>query len=126
MSLAARVLEKGGISTVVIGSARDVVEECGVPRFLFNDFPLGNPCGKPGDREMKIQITTIALGMLSGCIHPRTTVQSQFIWNAKNNDDWRINYMRVHEGNREALAHEGKEQRLRQKKTRLDAGKSKS
>ena len=31
--------------TVIVGSARDVVEECGVPRFVFSDFPLGNPCG---------------------------------------------------------------------------------
>ena len=41
MSLVARHLESSGISTVVIGSARDIVEECGVPRFLFVDFPLG-------------------------------------------------------------------------------------
>ena len=38
---------------MVIGSARDVVEECGVPRFLFVDFPLGNPCGKPWDVPMQ-------------------------------------------------------------------------
>ena len=53
MSLVARHLESEGIRTVVIGSARDIVEECGVPRFLFVDFPLGNPCGKPWDFPMQ-------------------------------------------------------------------------
>ena len=47
VSLAARHLEANGIPTVVIGSARDIVEECGVARFLFSDFPLGNGAGKP-------------------------------------------------------------------------------
>ena len=47
------MLEENGIPTVVIGSARDIVEECGVPRFLFSDFPLGNPCGKPDDSMMQ-------------------------------------------------------------------------
>ena len=53
MSLVSRHLEANGIPTVVIGSARDIVEECGVARFLFSDFPLGNPCGKPYDVEMQ-------------------------------------------------------------------------
>ena len=42
-------------------SARDIVEECGVPRFLFVDFPLGNPCGKPWDAEMQRRIVGGAL-----------------------------------------------------------------
>ena len=47
LSLVARHLEANGLPTVIIGSALDVVEHCGVPRFLFTDFPLGNPCGHP-------------------------------------------------------------------------------
>ena len=61
MSLAARHLEAAGIPTVIVGSARDIVEECGVPRFLFVDFPLGNPCGKPWDGEMQYKIVGGAL-----------------------------------------------------------------
>ncbi len=53
MSLVARHLESEGISTVFIGSALDIVEECGVPRFFFVDLPLGNPCGKPWDVSMQ-------------------------------------------------------------------------
>ena len=47
MSLVARLLEEAGIPTVILGSGKDIVEYCGVPRFLFSDFPLGNPCGVP-------------------------------------------------------------------------------
>ena len=56
MSLVARHLEAHGIPTVIAGSARDIVEECGVPRFLFSDFPLGNPLGRPWGVEMQRRI----------------------------------------------------------------------
>src|SRR5690242_2425762 len=42
VGLAARALESEGIPAVVMGSAKDIVEYVGVPRFLFSDFPLGN------------------------------------------------------------------------------------
>ncbi len=50
ISLVARHLEANGISTVVMGCAKDIVEHAAVPRFLFSDFPLGNSAGKPHDR----------------------------------------------------------------------------
>jgi hypothetical protein len=49
VSLIARHLEVNGIPTVVMGCARDIVEHCGAPRFLFSDFPLGNSAGRPHD-----------------------------------------------------------------------------
>ena len=74
MSLVARHLEANGIPTVVIGNARDIVENCGVARLLFTDFPLGSPCGEPGDVEMQRAIVSMALDLLesatdteSGC-----------------------------------------------------------
>jgi hypothetical protein len=63
--LVARHLEANGIPTVIVGSARDIVEYCGVPRFLFTDFPLGNPCGHPWDREMQEAIVRQAVGLLA-------------------------------------------------------------
>ena len=111
MSLVARRLEENGISTVVMGSARDIVEECGVPRFLFTDFPLGNPCGKPWDSEMQREIVGSALNLLDRAWMPRTTVQTPFHW---ENDVWRDGFMRVDDGNREALARAGEERRRRQ------------
>jgi len=92
VSLVARHLESTGVSTIIIGSARDVVEECGVPRFVFVDFPLGNPCGKPGNARMQGSIVGLALDVLESAVAPRTTVQAPFRWGS---DDWRDNYMRV-------------------------------
>jgi len=78
---------------VVIGSARDIVEQCGVPRFVFTDFPLGNPCGKPDDVGMQRAIVGIALDLLETASHARTTVQTPFFWD--NTGDWREGYMRI-------------------------------
>ena len=93
MSLVARHLEANGIPTVVIGSARDIVEQCGVARFVFTDFPLGNPCGKPFDAAMQRAIVDIALDALETARHPRTTVQAPFQWDASG--EWRSSYMRI-------------------------------
>ena len=93
MSLVARHLETNGISTVVVGSAKDIVEQCGVPRFVFTDFPLGNPCGKPDDSIMQRAIVGIALDILETAGHPRTTVQTPFYWDSTG--EWRGAYMRL-------------------------------
>ncbi len=94
-----------------MGSARDIVEECGVARFVFTDFPLGNPCGKPRDAAMQHTILGIALDLLERAWVPRTTVQTPFCW---ANDAWRDSFMRVDESNRESLARVGEERRRRQ------------
>jgi len=93
VSLVARHLETNGISTVVIGSAKDIVEQCGVPRFVFTDFPLGNPCGKPDDSMMQRAIVGIALDLLETARHPRTTVQTPFCWDITG--EWRGTYMQI-------------------------------
>ena len=99
---------------MVIGSARDIVEECGVPRFLFVDFPLGNPCGKPWDVPMQQAVISAALELVEKAWQPRTTVQAPFAWTPDENDLWRDRYMRVDDSNREALAQAGRERRERQ------------
>ena len=93
VSLVARHLEEQGIPTVVVGSARDIVEECGVPRFLFTDFPLGNPCGKPGDPAMQRHIVDMALDLAEGAGAPRTTVQTPYAWS--EDEGWRDRFMQV-------------------------------
>ena len=80
MSLVARHLEANGIPTVMLGCARDIVEQAGVPRFLFSDFPLGNSCGKPFDVESQRAIPGMALDLLESATAPRTTVQTPFRW----------------------------------------------
>ncbi len=111
MSLAARHLEEAGIPTVVVGSARDIVEQCGVARFLFTDFPLGNPCGAPYDPAMQTAIVGMALELLESARMPRTTVQTPFRW---PNDDWRQDFMRFDHLTAEELREMGEGRRRRQ------------
>ncbi|MCK6563534.1 MAG: hypothetical protein HUU14_09210 [Dehalococcoidia bacterium] len=111
MSLVARHLEANGIPTVVLGSARDIVEQCGVPRFLFTDFPLGNPCGAPGDVEMQRTIAAMALDLLESAAFPRTTVQTPFVWPA---DTWREGYMRIRAEDAARLKEMGEQRRREQ------------
>ena len=87
MSLVARHLEANGIPTVVIATARDIVEYCGVPRLVFVDFPLGNPCGVPFDVEMQSRILDIGLDLLETAREPRTTVVAPFAWPA--GEEWK-------------------------------------
>jgi len=87
VSLVARVLEENGIPTVIFGAARDIVEHCGVPRFVFSDFPLGSPCGEPHNREQQRAIFEMGLKLLEIAFVPRTTVQTPFKWS--RGDAWK-------------------------------------
>ena len=80
VSLAARHLEAHGIPAVIMGCAKDIVEHCGVPRFLFSDFPLGNSAGRPFDGESQAQTLELALRVLESAPAARTTVQSPLRW----------------------------------------------
>ena len=105
----------------MIGSARDVVEECGAARFLFSDFPLGNPCGRPYDTEMQRAIANAALDLLETATAPRTTVQTPFVWSG--DDSWKDAYSRVDSANAEELLRVGERRRERQRDAKL-AGRS--
>ena len=123
MSLVARHLESEGISTVVIGSAGDIVEECGVRRFLFVDFPLGNPCGKPWDVPMQQALIAEAFDLLEKSWQPRTTVQAPFVWTVDENELWRSRYMQVNDSNREFLVEAGRKRREIQRQNKEQTNK---
>lgn len=112
MSLVARHLEANGIPTVIIGSALDIVEHCGVPRYVFTDFPLGNPCGHPWQPEMQKSIVRHALDLLAEAEGPRTTITAPFAW--KDDPGWRQRYNKVTPENRAHLLALGNERRRQQ------------
>lgn len=120
MSLVSRYLESNGIPTVVIGSARDIVEHCGVARFLFTDFPLGNPCGHPWNREMQAAILEQGARLLETATVPRVTVRSSFEW--KDDPGWRERYNRIRPEDREKLLALGAERRAKQARMAGRAG----
>ena len=93
MSLIARELEAAGVATVVMGAAKDIVEYCGVPRFLFSDVPLGNAAGRPYDVTSQDATLELALRVLEGAPAPRTTLQSPLKWNGS--PTWHIDFMNL-------------------------------
>ena len=109
VSLIARHLEANGVPTVILGSALDVVEHCGVPRFAFVDFPLGNPCGRPWDRPMQTAIVTAAVGLFESAPAPRTTLRLPHRWG--EDEGWRDEYLAVREDDLVALRRKGEERR---------------
>ena len=102
VSLAARHLEAHGIPTVIMGCAKDIVEHCGVPRFLFSDFPLGNSAGRPFDVESQVQTLELALRVLETAPAARTTVQSPLRWNA--DAAWKRDYLDLTKLSHEKIA----------------------
>lgn len=93
VSLVARLLEADGIPTVVLGCAKDIVELAGVPRYLFSDFPLGNPAGRPHDLASQDFTLELALRVLESAPAARTTVQSPLRWS--DDPDWKLDYSNV-------------------------------
>ena len=93
VSLVARHLEANGISTVVMGCAKDIVEHAAVPRFLFSDFPLGNSAGRPHDPDSQAFTLELALRVLESAAAPQTTVQSPLRWSA--DASWKRDYNNV-------------------------------
>ncbi len=93
VSLAARHLEANGIPTVVMGCGRDIVEHCGVPRFLFSDFPLGNSAGKPFEVDTQRETMELALRVLETAPAPRTTVQSPLRWS--EDPSWKRDFSNI-------------------------------
>jgi D-proline reductase (dithiol) PrdB len=89
-SLLARYLEAAGISTVVMGAAKDIVEYCGVPRLLFSDLPLGNAAAKPNDVPSQDLNFELALQLLESAPAARTTVQSPLVWS--EDPSWKLDY----------------------------------
>ena len=123
MSLVARHLEANGIPTVVLGSARDVVETCAVARFLYVDYPLGNPCGKPYDKDEQLSIVRQAISLFESAKNANTTELAPFTWS--DDQSWREDFCRVDDTNREALRLKG-EQRRQQQQAAKATGKTRS
>ena len=101
-ALIARHLEANGISTVVMGCAKDIIEHAAVPRFLFSDFPLGNSAGKPHDVASQALTIELALRLLESAPGPQTTVQSPLRWSA--DASWKLDYNNVERMSADDLA----------------------
>jgi len=86
-----------------MGAAKDIVEYCGVPRFLFSDFPLGNAAAKPHDPDSQALNFELALRLLESASTPRTTVQSPLIWSA--DPSWKLDYSNLERLSQQEISH---------------------
>jgi len=102
VALVARHLEMNGVSTIVMGCAKDIVEHAAVPRFLFSDFPLGNSAGKPHDTHSQAFTLELALRVLETAPSACTTVQSPLLWST--DPSWKLDYNNVERLTTEELA----------------------
>jgi hypothetical protein len=107
VSLVARHLEANGIATVIMGAAKDIVEHCGVPRFLFSDVPLGNSAGCPFDVESQAFTLEMTLRVLESAPAARTTVQSPLCW--RHDASWKLDYNNLEKMTPEEIAEKRKE-----------------
>ena len=90
MGLVARHLEANGIPTVTIATARDITASTFPPRAVFVNYPLGNPCGRPGDPDNQREIVGAALAVLESAQRPGEIVDLPHRWREEDTaaDEW--------------------------------------
>ena len=91
MSLVARVLEAGGISTVTYTNARDIAASAGNPRQIFLNYPLGNPAGRPHDAVNQRDVLRAGLKLLEEADKPGIIIDLPYVWS--ENKDWMEKFM---------------------------------
>ena len=120
MSLVARVLEAGGISTVTYTNARDIGVSAGNPRQVFLNYPLGNPAGRPHDPENQRNVLRAGLKLLEDAEEPGIIVDLPYRWS--DSQDWMEKFMTDEqpfisedaEAKRQDLLQKAREQKARQ------------
>lgn len=85
-----------------MGAAKDIVENCGVPRFWFSDFPLGHSAGKPFDEASQKATLRGALALFKSATEANTTVVSDQVW--AETDDWKDDFMDINQLSPDILA----------------------
>jgi len=91
VSLVARVLEAGGISTVTYTNARDIAASAGNPRQVFLNYPLGNSAGRPNDPENQRSVLRAGLKLLEDAESPGIIVDLPYTWS--DSGEWMENFM---------------------------------
>ncbi len=85
-----------------MGCAKDIVEHCGVARFVFSDFPLGNAAGKPQDWDSQQATLALAIDVLENASAPRTTITSAQQWRA--DESWKDDFYSIEKLSAQELA----------------------
>ena len=91
MSLVARVLEAGGISTVTFTNARDIAASAGNPRQIFLNYPLGNPAGRPHDADNQREVLRAGLKLLEEADKSGIIIDLPYVWSESK--EWMEKFM---------------------------------
>jgi D-proline reductase (dithiol) PrdB len=91
VSLVARVLEAGGISTVTFTNARDIAASAGTPRQVFLNYPLGNPAGRPHDPDNQREVLRSGLKLLEEADKPGIIIDLPYVWSKSK--EWMEKFM---------------------------------
>ena len=86
MSLVARFLEEQGLPTVVFSNALDITRGAFTPRTHFTNYPLGNPIGRPGDRNDQRAGLIAGLRLLESATEAGSIACSERVWT--DSRDW--------------------------------------
>lgn len=87
MCLIARYLEERGITTIVVGTALDIVKFGAPPRAVFLDFPLGHGGGPLFAPEQQLAIAREAMSALENLSEPGQIVNLNQTW--PEGDAWK-------------------------------------
>ncbi len=80
MGLVSRVVEERGIATVNVSTGRDITAHTLPPRTVFVNHPMGNPFGRPEQKDLQREILMQALKMLESCQTPGELVDLPHDW----------------------------------------------
>jgi len=124
VSLVARVLEAGGISTVTYTNARDIAASAGNPRQIFLNYPLGNPAGRPHDAHNQREVLRAGLKLLEEADRPGIIIDLPYVWSESK--EWMEKFMTDEqpftsdeaESKRQELLQKAREQKARQSQPR--------
>jgi hypothetical protein len=78
--LIARHLEANGISTLIVGSALDILQAGRPPRAVFVEYPLGHSVGRPFDAANQRAIVADALVAFETIEAPGEIVALNYQW----------------------------------------------
>jgi hypothetical protein len=82
------VLEDRGISTLVAGTALDIMRQVPPPRAVFVDHPVGRTFGPPHDRARNEAVLTRILAELGNFAGPGEIRDPGFQWHADGSRSW--------------------------------------
>jgi len=89
VSLVADHIESRGISTVSVGTARDIMMQVKAPRWVFVDYPMGRTFGRTHARRIHLKILADALRCVSMFQKGGQIIDLPYQWKDRPGISWK-------------------------------------